>query len=81
VDEEVPSSVTKKFDQAVSLIDQTATSPEKKIRKLFKGAAKALKQAKAKGNRAAKGKQPKISSDCAAVLAGAADGVAAGLPL
>ena len=47
----------------------------------LKGAAKALKQAKAKGNRAAKGKKPKISPDCAAVLAGAADGVAAGLPL
>src|SRR5439155_4084316 len=48
-----------------------------KARKLLKRAKKALKQAEANATRAAMGK--KLSSDCAAALKSAADGVLAGL--
>ena len=61
-----------KFTKAENFIDQAATSPAKK-------AAKLLKQAAGKAIRATKGKNPKLSSDCAAALKGAADGVLAGL--
>src|SRR5262249_46378656 len=41
----VPASVTKKFDQAMNLIDQAATSPPEQATKLLKKAKRALKQA------------------------------------
>jgi len=72
-------SVTTKLSKAETLIDQAATSPAKKARKLLKKAKTALKQAAGKAIRATKGKNPKLSSDCAAALKGAADGVVAGL--
>jgi len=75
----IPASVTAKLTQAENLIDQAATSPAEKARKLLKRARKTLKQAEAKAIRATKGKTPKLSSDCAAALKGAADGVVAGL--
>jgi len=71
--------VTAKLTKAENLIDQADTSPTKKAAKLLKKAKKALKQAGAKAIRATKGKKPKLSSDCAAALKGAADGVLAGL--
>jgi len=71
--------VTAKLTQAENLIDQAATSPAEKARKLLKRAKKTLKQAEAKAIRATKGKTAKLSSDCAAALKGAADGVVAGL--
>ena len=73
----IPASVTGKLTKAANFIDQAAASPPKKARKLLKRAKKALKQAEANATRAAKGK--KLSSDCAAALKGAADGVLAGL--
>jgi len=66
-----------KLTKAANFIDLAAASPAKKARKLLKRAKMALKQAEAKATRAARGK--KLSSDCAAVLKGAADGVLAGL--
>ncbi len=75
----IPASVTAKLTQAENLIDQAATSPAEKARKLLKRAKKTLKQAEAKAIRATKGKTAKLSSDCAAALKGAADGVVAGL--
>src|SRR5437870_652478 len=77
--ETIPASVTKRFDRAVSFIDQAATSPAKKAAKLLKKAKKALKEAAGKAIRATKGKNPKLSSDCAAALKDAVDGVLAGL--
>ena len=73
----IPPSVTGKLTKAANFIDQAAASPAKKARKLLKRAKKALKQAEANATRAAKGK--KLSSDCAAALKSAADGVLAGL--
>jgi hypothetical protein len=74
----IPARVTGKLEQAANLIDQAASSPAKKARKLLKR-AKALKQAEAATTRAAKGRRPKISPDCARALRGAADGVVGGL--
>ena len=73
----IPAPVGAKLTKAANFIDQAAASPAKKARKLLKRAKKALKQAEANATRAAKGK--KLSSDCAAALKGAADGVLAGL--
>jgi len=75
----IPAGVTAKFAKAEKLIDQAASSPEKKARKLLKKAKRALKQAGAKATRAAKGKKPTLSADCAAAITDAADGVAATL--
>ena len=77
--ENIPAGVTTKLSRAVSLIDRADTSPANKAAKLLKKAKKALKQAAAKAMRATKGKNPMLSSDCAAALKGAADGVLAGL--
>ena len=71
----VPSSVTTKLDQATTLIEDAATSPAKEAKKLLKRAKKAVRLAKANTKRAAKGKKPKISSECAGVLKDAADRV------
>ena len=71
--------MTAKLTKAENLIDQADTSPAKRAAKLLKKAKKALKEAAGKVIRATKGKNPKLSSDCAAALKGAADGVLAGL--
>jgi hypothetical protein len=71
----IPASVTRKFDRAVSLIDQAATSPGKKARKLLRQTKTVLKGAEAKATAAAKGKKRTISADCAAALRAGADKV------
>ena len=78
-DERVPVSVTKKFEQATNLIEQAAAKPSRKATHLFDRAATALRQAKTRAARAATGKKPKMSSDCADALKSAADQVARGL--
>jgi len=75
----IPTRLTAKLTKAENLIDQAAMSPSKKAAKLLKKAKKALREAEGKANRAAKGKNPKLSSDCAAAIKDAADGVLAGL--
>jgi hypothetical protein len=77
--ETIPANVMKKVDQAANLIDQAASSPARRARKLFKRAKTALKQAVAKATRATKGKHPTISPACANALAGVVGGVVAGL--
>ena len=69
--------MTGKFSTAENLIDQAASNSGRRAQRLLKKAKMALKKAEAKATRAAKGK--KLSSDCAAALKGAADGVLAGL--
>jgi hypothetical protein len=64
----VPSSVTAKFDQAATFIEDAGTRPAKQAGRLLKRARRALKSAKASTSRAARGKKPKISSECATVL-------------
>jgi beta-propeller repeat-containing protein len=77
----LPATVTKKLDQAASLIDQAASSPAKQARRLLKHAKTALKQAAAKATRAAKGKHPKLSPACAHAVTGVVGGVLGGLGL
>ena len=72
----IPARVTAKLTKAEKLIDQAATSPAKRARKLLNKARAALKQAGTKATRAAKGKKPQLSAGCAAALKAAADGVA-----
>ena len=71
--------MTNKLNQAASLVEQAGTSPAKQAKKLRQRAKKVLKQAKVNAGRAAKGKKPKLSSDCAATLKDAAGRVMAGL--
>jgi len=75
----IPASVTGKLTTAENLIDQAATTPGKKARKIRQKARNLLRQASAKATRAAKGKKAKLSPACAAVLKDAAGRVAAGL--
>ena len=75
----IPANVTAKLTKAENLIDQAATSPAKKARKLLNKAKAALRTAGTKATRAARGKKPKLTSDCAAALKDAADGVLVGL--
>ena len=75
----IPASVTGKFSRAESLIDQAATTPGKRARKVRQKARNLLKQAGTKATHAAKGKKAKLSAACAAVLKDAAGRVAAGL--
>lgn len=77
----IPGGVTKKFDQALSFIDQANSSSGKKTIRLLKRARSALRKGKGKVTRAAKGKKAAISGECAAVLKSAADSVVAGLGL
>jgi len=75
----IPASITKNFDRAASLIEQSATRPPKQARKLRRRAKEALAHAKTEATRAAKGKKRKISTNCAAALRVAAKRVAATL--
>jgi len=71
--------VIAKFTKAEDLIRAGRNEPGEEGGELLRKAKKALKQAETKANRAAKGKAPKLSSDCAAALKDAADGVVGGL--
>ena len=75
----IPASVTGKFSRAENLIDQAATSPAKKARKLRQRARHLLQRAGATATRAAKGKKAKLSTPCAGALEDAAGNVAAHL--
>jgi len=71
--------VTGKFSTAENLINQAATSPPKRARRLDKKAKTILKQAGVKATHAAKGKKAKLTAACATALKDAAGTVAAGL--
>ena len=75
----IPAGVIAKLTKAENLIDRAASNSGKNARGLLERAKMALKKAEAKATRATKGKKPKISSDCAAALKGAAERVMAGL--
>ena len=81
VGQRIPGGVTGKFSKAENLIDQAATSPAKKARKVRQRARKLLRQAGVTATHAAKGKgkKAKRSALCAADLKDAAGRVAAGL--
>jgi hypothetical protein len=75
----IPPSVTGKFSAAETLIDQAATAPGKKARKVRHRAKTLLTQAGAKAMQAAKGKKAKLSTACAAGLKATAGKVATSL--
>jgi hypothetical protein len=74
--EVIPADVTRTFDRAVGLIGRATTNSGKHARKLVRQARKVLENAETKVTRAAKGKRPKISAECATVLKAAAKAVA-----
>ncbi|HKC82905.1 MAG TPA: hypothetical protein VKD46_02790, partial [bacterium] len=63
----------------IARVTSTLAPNEGYARKLLKRAKKALKQAAAKATRAAKGRKPKLSADCAKALKDAAQSVVQGL--
>ena len=75
----IPASVSRQLDRALTLLDRAASSPSKRARKLQRSARAALKRAGKLSTRATKGKHPKLSGSCAAALASASGGVAAGI--
>jgi len=77
--EAVPPSVTKRFASAAGFIAQAQSSPVTQARRLLRRAKNVLNRAKTKVARAARGRNPKISSDCAAALRNAGESVAEGL--
>jgi hypothetical protein len=78
-DENVPSSIRKRLDRATSLIDGTANDPPKKARRHLRQATHLLKAAGRAAGKAAKGKKPKLTKDCAAAIQRAAGAVGSGL--
>jgi hypothetical protein len=78
-DEIVPSGIRKKLDRATSLIDGAASDPPKKARRLLKQATHQLKVVGKAAGKAAKGKKPKLTKDCAAAIQRATGTVASGL--
>jgi hypothetical protein len=75
----IPPSITKKLDQAVHVIELASSAPPKKAKRLLKQAKSTLKLGARAARKAAKGKKPKLSSGCAAVIGKAADDVRRGL--
>lgn len=68
----IPASVTKKIGRVESLIDRGTKSKEKHARRLLKRARSILAEDARQAARAAKGKRPKLSANCATALAAAA---------
>jgi hypothetical protein len=75
----IPVAVAAKLNKAENLITEAAAGPAKMARKLLKRAKKVLKQEEVLLANAAKGRNPKLSPDCAKVIKDAAHGVLAGL--
>jgi hypothetical protein len=64
--------IMSKLNQAASLVEQASTVRAKRAKRLRSRASQLLKAAGKAANRAARGKHPKLSSDCAAAISGAA---------
>jgi hypothetical protein len=77
--ETVPPSVTRKFDQAVHLIDEADDSVARKAKRLLRHARATLGLADKSVRRAGRGKKPKLTSDCATDIRHADDEVRGGL--
>jgi hypothetical protein len=70
-DETLPSSVTTKLDRAATQADQAPLQSAKKARRLYTSAKRLLGKAGKAATKASRGKHPKISTGCAAGVAGA----------
>ena len=75
----VPVRVTRKFERAAHLIELAATGTSKRPARLRARAARLLTRAENNAKKAARGRHPKISGECAAALQGAASIVVSGL--
>jgi Tol biopolymer transport system component len=75
----LPARVTKKLDRAVAWSEQASSGAPRRADRLLKRARKALTMEAAAATRAAKGRRPRISSDCASALRDAAARFAMGL--
>ena len=71
----MPPAILKKLDRATSLIDAAHDSAPKKARRLLHKAKSLLRLAA----KAAKGKKPKLTTDCAAAIQRATGTVAGSL--
>src|SRR5262249_26534242 len=78
-DENVPSAIRKKLERATSLIDGAASDPPKKAKRHLKQASHLLKGAGRAAGKAAEGKKPKPTKDCATAIQRAAGAVSSGL--
>jgi hypothetical protein len=67
----LPPTVTQKLDRAFGRIDLAASQTEKKAAKLYNSAKRLLAKASKAAGKAARGKHPKLSADCASALRGA----------
>jgi hypothetical protein len=77
----IPSAIAKKIDQSVGAIEGAATQTNaKKAKAAIKRARKLLKTAGKQAGRGARGKKPKLSSECAAAIQAATGAVSAALP-
>ena len=75
----VPPAILKKLDRATSLIDAAHDSAPKKARRLLHKAKSLLRLAAKAAAKAAKGKKPKLTGDCAAAIQQATGTVARSL--
>jgi hypothetical protein len=66
-DETVPASITKKLDRATDLLDR-ADQTAKKAKRLRRQAKHVLGGARKAARKAAKGKTPKLTAECAAAI-------------
>jgi hypothetical protein len=64
----LPRSVSAKLDRAIGQIELAPSQTEKKAMKLYKGAKRLLAKASKAAGKAARGRRPKLSADCASAL-------------
>jgi len=75
----LPAAIRKKLDRATSLIDRAGNSPAKKARHLLGQAKRLLDLAGKAAGKAAKGRKPKLTKECAAEIQRATLTVGSGL--
>jgi hypothetical protein len=64
----LPSSITRKLDLAIAQAELAPSQSPKKAKRLTKAAARLLKKARTLVTKAARGRHPKLSTECAAAL-------------
>ena len=77
----MPPAIRKKLDRATSLIDRAGTTPPEKARPLLKQTKHVLTLAGRAARKAAKGRKPKLTKECAAAIQRATGTVVSGLHL
>jgi hypothetical protein len=64
----LPASVAAKLDRAIAQLALAPSQTDKKAKKLYKSAKRLLAKASKAAGKAARGKRPKLSADCAAAI-------------